>query len=88
MNKYNIEYKDSQKNPNDKFEDACKSDDGKYHASINYVKFKDGEEPEHMWFVDVELEDLSIIDEDFFGNYYDAKRTYDNYEKDIIKYNE
>ena len=45
MNKYEKEYKDSQENPNDKFEDACESNDGKYHASINYVKFKDGQEP-------------------------------------------
>ena len=81
------EYKDSQENPKDKFEDACESNDGKYHASINYVKFKDGQKPEHMWFVDAELKNLSIIDEDFYGNHYDAVRVYKDYEKDIIKYN-
>jgi hypothetical protein len=87
MNKYEKEYKDSQENPDDKFEDACESDDGKYYASINYVKFKDGQEPQHMWFVDVELKNLSIIDEDFYGNHYDAVRVYKDYEKDIIEYN-
>ena len=40
-----------------------------------------GKSPEHMWFVDAELKNLSIIDEDFYGNHYDAVRVYKDYEK-------
>ena len=80
--------KDSQKNPEDKEELSCESNDGKYHTLIGYVKFKDGEEPEHMWFVDVHIEDTHIVDEDFYGNYYDALNQFRDYEKEIVKYNE
>jgi len=80
-------YKDSQKNPENKEELSCESNDGKYHTLIGYVKFKDGEKPKHMWFVDVHIEDTHIIDEDFYGNYYDALNQFRDYEKEIVKYN-
>jgi hypothetical protein len=86
--KYKDGYKDSQKNPEDKEELSCESNDGKYHTLIGYVKFKDGEEPEHMWFVDAHIEDTYIVDEDFYGNYYDALNQFRDYEKEIVKYNE
>ena len=77
--KYKDGYKDSQKNPEDKEELSCESNDGKYHTLIGYVKFKDGEEPEHMWFVDVHIEDTHIVDEDFY-------KTYENYHDEFKKF--
>ena len=63
------------------------SKDGKYHTSVNYVKFKDGEEPEEMWFVDAHTEKDYVMDEDFFSDYDDAVSTFEDWKSDIMKYN-
>ena len=57
--------------------------DKKYHTSINYVKFKDGEQPEEMWFVDAHTKKNYVIDEDFYSNYDDALITFNEWVEEI-----
>ena len=57
--------------------------DKKYHTSINYVKFKDGEQPEEMWLVDAHTKKHYVMDEDFYSNYDDAIITFNEWVKEI-----
>ena len=59
------------------------SKDKKYHTSINYVNFKDGEQPEEMWFVDAHTKKNYVIDEDFYSNYDDALITFNEWVEEI-----